>query len=522
MRQLDDAAAVRENPLVARERWVSGGTESDYHAAPLRLRATILAAVASLAEGNANPHFRRQRAIVARCDLTGEKHTAVAAGLGISLREFYRERRRAYERLLPLIRANVAAHVPRIRPLPSAFELDLGHVANLRLIGSFANAFAQLERLASQAPRVEDGIRALCYAVEIAADIGDDDRARRCYAAAFNQVQSLDDASGCEVHVPMASAFVTWQENDLASTGAAIERASVAATQLPTDAGRHDVRAAISALFARAELGCLLGDPAASIEALRHARSLLERFRYKPVELLGQLFVEFAVVYGMIPGQYQRAIEYALESISAFDHGGLAGEVADAAGVLSGLLDGGGDARNACRFATTAVDLVRGRGNVATLADKLLLLSAAKSHAGDPAQGLKLAREAAALAQGGLFDLRLPLALAEAHLGLGNITAAHDQTELLERRASAGGLLRYAGNATCIRAEIASAQGDAKRAADLASSGLDLLLEYGQPSAIARAYHTCRRLCPDHRNLALAEEMHASLTIDRDALAGVL
>ena len=47
-----------------------------------------------------NVHFARQRAIVTRCDLRGEKHAAVAADLGVSPREFYRERRRAFERLL--------------------------------------------------------------------------------------------------------------------------------------------------------------------------------------------------------------------------------------------------------------------------------------------------------------------------------------------------------------------------------------------------------------------------------------
>ncbi|HKU81675.1 MAG TPA: hypothetical protein VJP76_05850, partial [Candidatus Tumulicola sp.] len=155
LRELHDASALANNPLLA-DAFASGAAAPDIERTAIRARAAIVSAVASLAGGDGNAHFARQRTIVTRCDLGGEKHAAVAREMGISLREFYRERRRGFERLLAAIRANLPAAPAQIRPLPSSFELELDDVANLRLIGSFPHAFDRLERLSASAPQPED------------------------------------------------------------------------------------------------------------------------------------------------------------------------------------------------------------------------------------------------------------------------------------------------------------------------------------------------------------------------------
>ena len=112
LRELDDVAALRSSPLLTE---AFAKPDRSAYAAPegmalLRARAAVLSAIASLDSGPSgrNIHFARQRAIVTRCDLRGEKHAKVANDLGISLREFYRERRRAFERLLASIPSNLA------------------------------------------------------------------------------------------------------------------------------------------------------------------------------------------------------------------------------------------------------------------------------------------------------------------------------------------------------------------------------------------------------------------------------
>lgn len=94
-----------------------------------------------------------------RCDLRGEKHATVAADLGISLREFYRERRRALERLLTNLDVNLTESQRPVRALPSRFTLELDRVANFRLVGAFGAAFELLERIASEAADPHDGVR---------------------------------------------------------------------------------------------------------------------------------------------------------------------------------------------------------------------------------------------------------------------------------------------------------------------------------------------------------------------------
>ena len=127
LRELDDVAALRSSPLL-REAFAKpdGSAYADPEGmALLRARAAVLSAIASLDSGPSgrNIHFARQRAIVTRCDLRGEKHAKVANDLGVSLREFYRERRRAFERLLVSIPSNLAVRERSAPSLPTRFEL---------------------------------------------------------------------------------------------------------------------------------------------------------------------------------------------------------------------------------------------------------------------------------------------------------------------------------------------------------------------------------------------------------------
>jgi tetratricopeptide (TPR) repeat protein len=93
LRDLDDAAALRKNPLLA-----SYADESHD-----RLRARITRAVESLVSGRpaTTAQDRRYRLyqVLVRCDLHGESHKAVAAELGISRSQFYVDRREAFLRV---------------------------------------------------------------------------------------------------------------------------------------------------------------------------------------------------------------------------------------------------------------------------------------------------------------------------------------------------------------------------------------------------------------------------------------
>jgi hypothetical protein len=518
LRELDDVAALRSSPLLTE---AFAKPDRSAYAAPegmalLRARAAVLSAIASLDSGPSgrNIHFARQRAIVTRCDLRGEKHAKVANDLGISLREFYRERRRAFERLLASIPSNLAVPERSAPSLPTRFELDLDHVANLRLIGDFGAAFAKLERIAYESSSAEDGVRAFCYGVEIAADVGDDERARRFFERAIERTSEI--ASDCEVapadmHVQMASAYVGWQDADLTHSSESLDRAARAVDRLQLTADRHEIRSAVGVLFRCAELACLRGDAAGALASLGRARGLLDRRRHKSPSLLAQLFLELSVVQALVVGGMSRAIEYALEALDIFESGQDPTGVADATGMLCSHLTACGDFPRAQHFGGTALRLARTTSNAAEVADKALILSLADSLGGDPAQGLALAREACADVHGGLFQVRGPLAAAEAYLRLGEPLEALAASERVARYARARGMERYSGTASRVAADAHRALGNLAAARDEADFALAALAAHGHPHSLCRAYETASRLGVGGSALRLAAELRATL-----------
>jgi tetratricopeptide (TPR) repeat protein len=509
---------VRRSPLVraAFDRQQTGTVGTDRNFALLRIRAAVLSAVATLdTDLNArNVHFARQRAIVTRCDLRGEKHAAVAADLGISPREFYRERRRAFERLLANLDANLGESHRPLRALPSRFELELDRVANFRLVGAFGAAFELLERIASEATDPHDGVRAWCYGVEIASDIGDNERARRLFARALQHARDMGDdlAPIGEVNLQMASAYVAWNAgSDLVSASAHLERAAKAAERLPPTVERDHVRAAAGALFHRAELSCLHGDPAAALQTLGRARRLLDRLRYKPDDLLGRLFLELSVVHTLVVGGMPRAVEYALEALEVFECARHAEGVAVASGLLCSALTQCGEFEHALTLGTMALQTARGAGNPMVIADKALLLAQAHAIGGDPKISLTLAREAAALGRTALFAVRTPLAMAEALLALGDSERALTYAGEAARYASARAMERYVGMAARIAADAYAALGLTSQAREQADLALCILSTHGHPHSLARAHATAQRVGLGGPALRLAQEVRDTL-----------
>jgi hypothetical protein len=519
LRRLDDAVSLRNSALLHDVFAESGEGESFRTNESMRLvcvRAAILSAVATLnAEATGpNMHFARQRAIVTRCDLRGEKHATVANDLGISLREFYRERRRALERLLTLIRSNLAPPQRPARSLPTRFELDMDHVANLRLVGDLKAVFTQLERIAREASTPEQGVRALCYGVEIAADVGDDARARRFFEQALTFAAEIaTDTAPAKLDVAMASAYVGWQGTDVGRCAQSLDRAAIAVEQMPPTVDRHEIRAAIGVLFRCAEIACLDGNASKALTALGRARSLLDRTWHKPPSMLGQLFLELSVVQALVTGGMSRAVEYALEALAIFEAGQDRSGVAGATAILCSHLTACSDFARAQYFGKAALQLALASGSAAEFADKALILSLAASFGGNARRGLALARKACAAAHGGLFEVRGPIAVAEAYLRLGWAVEALDVSERVGCYARGRGMLRYAGTASRLAADAHSALGNRAAARDEADSAVAALEAHGHPYSLCRAYETASRLGVGSRTARLAAEIRATLAV---------
>ena len=189
-----------------------------------------------------------------------------------------------------------------------------------------------------------------------------------------------------EVNLQMASAYVAWNAgSDLAGASRHLELAAGAAERLPPTIERDHVRAAAGALFHRAELSCLRGDPAAALHTLGYVREdSLDRLPYKPSELLGRLFLELSVVHALVVGGMPRSVEYALEALDVFESERHAEGIAVTSGLLCVALTECGEFEPAFALGTMALETARAAANPKVIADCALVLAQAHALGGDP------------------------------------------------------------------------------------------------------------------------------------------
>lgn len=180
LRHLSDPVALRENPLVehlfpergaSRTRLVSAQRE-----ALAEVRRLVRAAAEALRgrerHGAAAAHTERQYAILIRCDLQQERHGKVADDLGLSLSQFYRERRAA--------RAWVAEYFAQyhedVKPVATgattldSFVFDIAYAQTLRSAGEYDRAVDMLQTLSERLDRPAQRLEVYCLLVQFLSD----------------------------------------------------------------------------------------------------------------------------------------------------------------------------------------------------------------------------------------------------------------------------------------------------------------------------------------------------------------
>jgi hypothetical protein len=130
LRELDDERALRASPLLSHISKEALGHD--------RLRAHILRALEQLDPGSRSDpesaRHLRQYAILLRCDLERAPHKQVAAALGLSRRQFYRDRRAA---LLSFAKYLLMSQTPAIHVEPETEDARLLYIETLRERGRY-------------------------------------------------------------------------------------------------------------------------------------------------------------------------------------------------------------------------------------------------------------------------------------------------------------------------------------------------------------------------------------------------
>src|SRR5665213_422328 len=283
LRNLDDAAELRRNPLV-RSCFAPASESRDggEHGSALeRVRGLVHASLARCRDRSA-PRTRtrigRMHAALLRCEIDRQPLAVVAAELGLSDRQVRRERRAAHDAFLDAFH-HTASETAQARVCDTA-ALRIAQTEELHELGQSALAIAACEDVAACAERPERRIEALCLAAEI-----DLDGAR--YADAKGRLAEAESILVLRAHVLDARErtlaveridFGTWQLRRATGISGGLIAPPPIVLAHPDPAGESDEsrRAlVVRALAAYTTQRWEVGDARRGAETVRLARQLL-------------------------------------------------------------------------------------------------------------------------------------------------------------------------------------------------------------------------------------------------------
>ena len=166
LRTLDDPTLLLQNPLL--DRYAECGHDER--------RAAVLRALDALdpgaLQGRQAERRRRKHAIVVRCDVYGEAQDQVARDLGLSMRQFFRERSEAFEEFVGALKVKPAVRRARAA-LADVFAVRERFIQKLRSCGQHERVWEEACAFAAELGADERAIEFWSVAAEGARYMGD-------------------------------------------------------------------------------------------------------------------------------------------------------------------------------------------------------------------------------------------------------------------------------------------------------------------------------------------------------------
>lgn len=281
-RHLDDAAALQRNPLVTRYFDSSrGGITPKHYRATLEV---ILGSIAScakrcldadIAAKNAEIGYR-QFEIIQRTYVQRKPPATVAAELGISVRQYYRDRSLICTRIAKIVQAEQPSNLPPAYSLFDPLRFRRDKAMARADAGDYDGALRDLQDICKAASCAQNKIEALCNCGAIEIERGSFTSARAFLSHALNlleaNVSALPPVSGAasQAHLNLVSAKLAWETADCKRARTLTERARSKIEPIQASAGGR-----LSALYAAILLQCvnhdaLLGDFSGAYANLAH------------------------------------------------------------------------------------------------------------------------------------------------------------------------------------------------------------------------------------------------------------
>jgi hypothetical protein len=244
-------------------------------------RAATLRALESLAPAGTNEAVRKHRRyydILVRCDVRGEPHKQTFDALGLSRRQFYRERHEA----LVLLATAIVRELGRVRPISVSLELGdaaEAYIEALRNAGQYYAVWDEARALAVRAEGEPRETKLWIVASEAARYVGDGPAAAEALTRARAAARRLEDREksyGRELWVAIGDMNQQWAAADFEGMRATLERAVRGGLQECTMQGDEAILFGIMLGYA-ASMECDCGNWERARDLHARATALAER-----------------------------------------------------------------------------------------------------------------------------------------------------------------------------------------------------------------------------------------------------
>lgn len=519
LQNLDDADALRRNWLAARFFDPPSKLGHELILADrkglARARAAIIEAVDGLGGSHGKVECARHREIAVRCDLGGEAHKRVAADLGISIRQFYRELRQSRIAIARSVAEFPLGPIVEAVPRPTDVDVNMDFVEALVDIGRFEEAMSRLRSLAKDVSSAKDRVRIWCTLVQTACDAGKVKDAREALAAAHQTrllfVDSEGDKAEIDAAIELAIGVVALQTGDRVSAMRTNERVAALLRSSRTLTAREAFLLALALIRAGCQYSmCGLADNALAV--LQQARELLGTGIVSRSGLYVNYYNTLGAVHAIMPGGIGTAVELFRKAYAmGRDTGALRG-AAEAAGSLCGVYLWRGEIDNALSYGKVGLTLansVCGEDEIGLMAGNVSHVYA-EANRGDDA--LALAAVAQAHATPGSVESALGLvAEAKALVSARGYRAAVRVADKAVAATEHLGVQRFVGAALCIKSEAQNGNHQRSEAIESIRSSIEILEKHGHPFSLAGAYRYSARVTGNRRHAAQAQDLSGSL-----------
>jgi tetratricopeptide (TPR) repeat protein len=496
LRHIDDARALRRNPLVA----AFFGKQDDRRldrAALRHIRAIVQRVIDELSSEAANcpreaESLRRQAAIISRCDLAGEPHQRVTADLGLERRQFYRERQRARARIETALRHSVPAAQRQLTAL-DRYALSLTHARSLRASGQHARAAQILQETWRESTDARRKLESGSLLVEIlteSGDVGSSDEVLRV-------IREIEPPS------PEQRALLMWSNALVEETRGNFSEAvaGLRETIAALEALEIERMPAGDELLARSYESLALcrdidGNNEESASLWSTAHRFVDAHPWLPPAVTARILCHVGMAKLLVLEKPESAESCLLKALAIAESNSLPRETADLACALSYFYLHKGDPNRALESGRWGLELSREAHGRTEYAWRCLNIASVAIGAGKPALAAALARRAIVndnpqRVQTGLARAIESTALFAAGQRRRAHSAATDAVAVLR----SAGSHRLLGSALRTSAEIhfsLESFGDAQSAIE---ESVDLLSRYGYPNARSKALASCAKIC---------------------------